>query len=134
MRGGPNELTKTPELWKPAPFQLVEATTLNFGAALAEPPPPFGGGSPGPFAGASAFGFRWTLPSGATVRMSSLLLFELNVIECGPIRYQVTDPPTGMLTFEGPNCVIEASWTEGLPDPARMTFVPGSVTGNGGLP
>jgi len=44
--------------------------------------------------------------------MSLLLEFELKVIEWGPMRYQVTEPPTGILMIFGPNSVIDASWTE----------------------
>src|SRR5579864_5519916 len=44
-----------------------------------------------------------TVPSGATLRMSSLVLVELNVIEWSPRRYQITDPPTGILIVFGPN-------------------------------
>src|SRR5581483_2331415 len=99
------------------PFQVLCATTRNFGGPLGEPPAlPFGGGSPGAFAGATAFGLRCTVPSGATERMSSSVLFELNVSECGPITNQVTEPPTGMWILRGPNCVISASCT--LLDPA----------------
>ena len=57
ISGGPNEFANTPELWKPAPFQLVDATTLNLGGALLgppPPPPPEDGGSPGLFTGATA--------------------------------------------------------------------------------
>ena len=62
-----------------------------------------GGGSPGPPAGASAGGLRWIVPSGATFRMSSFVLSELNVIEWSPITHQVTEPPTGILIVFGPN-------------------------------
>ena len=102
--------------------------------ALPEPPPPFGAGSPGLLAGASAFGLRCTVPSGATVRMSSSALFELNVIVWTPMKYHVTDPPTGTWIFDGPNSVTAASLTACEPEPARAGFAPGSLTGIGGLP
>ena len=47
-------------------------------------------------AGVSGGALRWTVPSGATLRMSSFVVVELNVIVCTPSMYQVTEPPTGM--------------------------------------
>src|SRR5579871_3802002 len=133
MFGG-SEFPKMPELWKPLPFQVEEATTANLNFVCV---PPVSGflGSPGPPAGASAFGFRWTVPLGATERMSSSALVAPKVIEWGPIRYQVTEPPTGILTVLGPNSEIEPTIAGlGVPEPARTTLEPGSVTGIGGLP
>ena len=61
-----------------------EATTLKWIPFVG---PPFaGGGSPGPPAGAIAFGLRCTVPSGATARMSLFVLSELNVIEWAPMH------------------------------------------------
>src|SRR5579862_8854806 len=94
-----------------------------------------GAGSPGPPAGAKAASFACTVPSGATVRMSSFVLFELKVIECGPMTHQVTEPPTGILTTLGPNSVISASWTLFEPEPASTGLEPGRVRpGTGGFP
>ena len=82
------EFPKTPELWKPFPFQVDSATTLK---VIPLPEPPFTwAGSPGPPAGARAFGLRWTEPSAAVARMSSSVLLLLKVMLCGPIRYQIT--------------------------------------------
>ena len=116
------------------PFQLEVATTANFGL-VGDPPDGGFDGSPGPPAGISAGGFRWTVPSGAVARMSSFALVELKVIECGPIRYQVTEPPTGILIVFGPNSSIEIGAVDaGDPDPAR-TMVPGGVAiGAGACP
>ncbi len=120
------------------PSHVFCATTLNCGGALAGPfagPLLLGGGSPGALAGAIAFALMCTVPSSATERMSSFVLSELNVIECGPMMYQVTEPPTGILIFDGPNSVISASCALSLPEPASTTFFPGSVMpGIGGLP
>src|SRR5438105_15248695 len=100
-----------PVLRKPVPSQVLCPTTLNFGGAFGLPPPPLplDEGSPGVFAGAAALTLMWTLPSGATARMSLSDLFELNVIVCGPIRYQVPCPLTAILAVFGPNCVSDAS-------------------------
>src|SRR5437763_7805982 len=121
---------KTPELWKPRPFQLDEATTFRVscfgGGALP------GGGSPGPPAGASALPFRWAVPSGALVRTSSSVLSELNVIVWSPRKYQVTDPPTGILIAFGPNSSIWAATCP--PEPARTELPAGRGCGTGGLP
>src|SRR3977135_105139 len=127
------ELTKTPELWKPEPFQLDgDVTTQLLGAlpcGLAACP------SPGPPAGASAGGFRCTVPSGASLRMSLLVLVELNVIVCTPTVSHVTDPPTGMCTVLGPNSSTSASCTFGEPEPESTGFVPGITTpGSGAFP
>src|SRR5262249_9467066 len=77
----------------------------------------------------------WTVPSGATKRMSSFVLFELNVIECGPRSHQVTVPPTGILMVLVPNSSTLPELF-GTPEPASTAFgLPGSVTsGTGGLP
>src|SRR5712691_9668174 len=108
-----------PELWNPLPFHDDDATTWNFGFVCE---PPFGVfcGSPGPPAGVRAGAFRCTVPSGASLRMSLFALVELNVIVCGPMTYQVTEPPTGILVTFGPNSVICASITAGDPEPVRM--------------
>src|ERR1700732_138723 len=116
MTGGPNEFTNGPELRKPVPFQLCEATTLKWIPVVKAGLPPCG--SPGPPAGTTAFAFRCTVPSGATRRMSLLVVFELNVIVCGPTSHQVTEPPTGILYTFGPNSVISAG-AFCAPEPAR---------------
>src|SRR6195256_1608021 len=133
MSAGGLELAKTPELWKPEPFQLdVDVTTKLIGAlpgGLAAWP------SPGPPAGVSAGGFRCTVPSGATLGMSLLVLVELNVIVCTPSRYHVTEPPTGMCTVFGPNSSTSASCTLGEPEPESTGFAPGITTpGSGAFP
>src|SRR5437868_282883 len=95
-----------PELWNPRPFQVVAATILNLTGPLPGPPPWLGEalcGSPGLLAGKTALRFRWTLPSGAVLRMSLLLLVALNVTVWTSTRYQITEPPTGTLVSFGPN-------------------------------
>src|SRR5271167_4161754 len=115
---------KTPEMWNPLPSQLELATSLKwiplFGPEL------LGGGSPGPPAGASAFGFRWRVPSGASYWMSLFEASELNVIEWSPTTHQVTEPPTGILTTFGPNSSIWPLELDcGAPEPTSTGFSPG---------
>src|SRR5712692_2305581 len=75
------------------------------------------------------------LPSGAVARMSSFAFVELKVIECGPITYQVTDPPTGILIVFGPNSVIAAGALDaGAPEPARTMVPLGVAIGAGACP
>src|SRR5579862_5967298 len=135
MFDGGFEFAKIPEFRNPAPLHFVDATTLKCTALPPPPPPPPDDcGSPGLFAGASAFALRWTVPFGATVRMSSSVLFELNVTVWTPMKHHVTDPPTGMWIFAGPNSVTAASPAAWEPEPASAGCAPGSLTGIGALP